>query len=155
MVPSAIPARMSSRRAARNASSRSRKIGASSGAVAASARSSRKGPVQDARFRQGADVAAGQPQEAVQAGRQAGESRHEPGLGGPGEALEQCLLGAEVVRDDAAAVTGPFPDPGQRQRPDAVLYGQLGGGVEQGGLGLVPALLLGTACGGHGRSISK
>jgi hypothetical protein len=57
------------------------------------------------------------------------KSRHESGLRGPGEALEQCLLGAELVRDDAAAVTGPFPDPGQRQRAHAMLDGQLGGGV--------------------------
>ena len=150
MVPSAIPAAMSSRRSARNASSRSRKIAARSAAVAASAHSSRKARFGILSSAERPDVAVDQPQEPVEAGRHAVKPGHEPALGRVGQALQQRLLGPEVVGDEPAAVPGPLADARQRQRVHPLLDDQLGGGVEQRGLGLVAALLLGAAGGRHG-----
>ena len=73
---------------------------------------------------------------------------------GVGEALQERLLGSEVVGGEPAAVPGPLADARQRQRVHPLLDDQFGGGVEQGGFGLIAALLLGAADGCHGHQAS-
>src|SRR6185437_9904626 len=91
----------------------------------------------------------------VKAGRRAVEPGHEPRLGHAGQALEERLLGTEVVGDEPAAVGGPLSDARQGQRVHTFLHDKLGGGVEQRGLRLVAALLLGTAGSDHDLMITS
>ena len=81
---------------------------------------------------------------------------HEAGLRGPGERVDQRLLGAEVVGHDPAAVAGAFPDPGQGERLHTAFDDQFRRGVQQGGAGLLAAFGLAAAggAGDHGETLS-
>ena len=69
-----------------------------------------EGPVRHPQLAERSDVAVDQPQEPVKAGWQAVKPGHEPALGGVGEALQERLLGPEVVGDEPAAVPGPLTE---------------------------------------------
>jgi hypothetical protein len=78
-------------------------------------------PVRHPQLAERPDVAVDQAQEPVKAGWHAVEPGHEPALGRVGKALEERLLGPEVVGDEPAAVPGPLTDARQRQRVHPLL----------------------------------